>query len=158
NELQEAYFIQVENSRSLVGPLAQAFQNKPADQLTLIGITGTNGKTTVATLVYQVMQQLGAHISLLGTVAKYINETKQDSRLTTANPIELAADMRRMVDSGSTHLVMEVSSHALDQQRVNGIPFDIAAFTNLSHDHLDYHKTVEGYAKAKKILFDGLEP
>lgn len=152
----EAYIIQVKDTRALIGPLAQAFEDDPAQQLKLIGITGTNGKTTVATLTYQVLQQLGTSVSLLGTVAKRINEEMQDSRLTTSNPIELAEDMRRMVDAGSTHLVMEVSSHALAQQRVKGLSFEIGAFTNLSHDHLDYHATVEAYAHAKKRLFDGL--
>lgn len=156
SDAQETYIIQVEDTRSLIGPLAQMFEGKPADQLTLTGITGTNGKTTVATLTYQVLQQLGVRISLLGTVAKYINDEVQDSRLTTADPIELAGDMHRMVEAGSTHLVMEVSSHALHQQRAKGLDFDVAAFTNLSHDHLDYHTTVEKYAKAKKQLFDGL--
>ncbi len=148
--------IQVENTRALLGPLAQAFAGNPAKELTIIGITGTNGKTTVATLTYQALQSLGARPSLLGTVAKRIDDEVLDSLLTTSDPIELARDMRRMVNAESTHLVMEVSSHALDQQRVNGIDFKVAAFTNLSHDHLDYHPSVEAYASTKKQLFDGL--
>lgn len=149
-------FLRVENTRSLIGPLAQAFQNNPARQLRTIGITGTNGKTTVATLTYQVLQSLGEQPSLLSTVTKHIAGETLESRLTTEDPIELAHDMRQMVDAGSSCLVMEVSSHALSQQRTEGIQFGAAAFTNLSHDHLDYHKDVQSYAAAKKRLFDGL--
>ncbi|TYP92211.1 UDP-N-acetylmuramoylalanyl-D-glutamate--2,6-diaminopimelate ligase [Fodinibius salinus] len=146
----------VEDTRSLIGPLAQAFKDNPADKLNIIGITGTNGKTTVATLVYQTLQKMGTSPSLLGTVTKSIAGQTTESELTTADPIELAKDMSKMVKAGSDHLVMEVSSHALDQQRINGINFDVAAFTNLSHDHLDYHPDMEAYAHAKKKLFDGL--
>lgn len=150
--------IEVPDTRKLLGPLAQLFAGNPAENLKVIGITGTNGKTTVATLTYQALEKLGAKPSLLGTVAKRIAGEEMESRLTTADPIELANDMEKMVRAGSTHLVMEVSSHALDQDRVNGIPFEVAAFTNLSHDHLDYHETLEAYARSKKKLFDNLEP
>lgn len=153
---EEICLIQVEDTRTLIGPLAQAFEGNPAKNLTVIGITGTNGKTTVTTLVYQALQQLGVNPSQLGTTGKRIGNQQAQSSLTTSDPIELAADMAEMVDAGSTHLVMEVSSHALDQKRVNGINFDVAAFTNISHDHLDYHKTLEDYAKSKKRLFDDL--
>lgn len=153
---QNVCFVEVKDTRSLIGPLAQAFQNNPAKHLTLIGITGTNGKTTVATLVYQVLAQLGARPALLGTIEKRFGDEVMDSRLTTSDPIELARDMRRMAEVGSTHLVMEVSSHALEQQRTAGLDFAVAAFTNLSHDHLDYHSGFEDYAQTKKLLFDGL--
>lgn len=153
----EITVIDVPDTRSLIGPLAQNFYGNPAKKLTLIGITGTNGKTTVATLTYQTLQKLGANPSLLGTVAKYIGNKEAESTLTTSDPIELASDMARMVDAGSTHLIMEVSSHALDQERVNGLDFQIAAFTNLSHDHLDYHKDLKSYANSKKKLFDNLD-
>lgn len=153
---EEVCIITVENTRMLIGPLAQAVEGHPADSLKVIGVTGTNGKTTVATLVYQVLMQMDISTALLGTVAKMIGSKSLDSRLTTADPIELARDMRAAVDAGITHLVMEVSSHALDQERIKGIDFTVAAFTNLSHDHLDYHKTVENYAAAKKKLFDDL--
>lgn len=154
----EVCVVEVPDTRSLIGPLAQAFYDNPANKLTLIGITGTNGKTTVANLVYQTLQKLGAKPALLGTIAKRIGDQKKESNLTTSDPIELAGDMAQMVKAGTTHLVMEVSSHALDQQRVNGVDFQIAAFTNLSHDHLDYHNDLESYAKSKKILFDNLDP
>jgi UDP-N-acetylmuramoyl-L-alanyl-D-glutamate--2,6-diaminopimelate ligase len=148
--------IEVENTQQLAGPIAQAFTGNPAEQLKIIGITGTNGKTTTATLVYQVLCACGEKASLLGTVSKRILEEVFDSQLTTSNPIELANDMKTMIEAGAEYLVMEVSSHALDQGRVAGINFEVAAFTNLSQDHLDYHETLDEYAKAKKILFDNL--
>jgi len=157
NREKDVCVLEVEDTRSLVGPLAQAFEGNPGKELVLTGITGTNGKTTVATLIYQVLKQLDARPSLLGTVAKRIRDKTLESLLTTADPIELARDMRRMVDANSTHLVMEVSSHALDQHRVDGLHFKVAAFTNLSHDHLDYHTSIEAYADSKKRLFDLLE-
>jgi len=146
----------VDDTRRLLGPLAQFMNGDPAKKLKIIGVTGTNGKTTVATLIWQVLNALNQKVSLLGTVEKRINNTKLDSRLTTSDPIELADDMRSMTDAGSQYLVMEVSSHALHQQRVNGIPFEVAVFTNLSHDHLDYHSSIEEYASTKKLLFDSL--
>jgi UDP-N-acetylmuramoyl-L-alanyl-D-glutamate--2,6-diaminopimelate ligase len=100
---------------------------------------------------------MGYQASMLGTVEKRVNQKQFHSRLTTADPIELANDMRQIVDAGSTHLVMEVSSHALTQKRVSGISFAVAAFTNLSHDHLDYHKSMDEYASAKKMLFNALD-
>ncbi len=148
--------IQIQDTRSLLGPLAQAFVDNPAKKLTVIGITGTNGKTTTATLVYQALRKMDVQASLLGTVEKRIIDEASESKLTTADPIEIAADMRCMVEADSTHLVMEVSSHALQQKRIEGIGFGIAAFTNLSHDHLDYHSDMNEYAAAKKLLFDGL--
>jgi UDP-N-acetylmuramoyl-L-alanyl-D-glutamate--2,6-diaminopimelate ligase len=154
--LEETAVIRVNNTRSLLSPLAQKFAGDPAKKLRIIAITGTNGKTTVATLVWQALRRIGEKAALLGTVRKMILDSPMDSRLTTADPIELARDMRAVVDAGCRYLVMEVSSHALHQQRVHGIPFEVAAFTNLSHDHLDYHETMEEYAASKKILFDDL--
>ena len=154
----EVCVIEVENTRSLIGPLAQKMTGNPGDELKIIGITGTNGKTTTATLVYQALTNLGEKVSLLGTVEKKILEESLGSKLTTADPIELANDMKKMVEAGSEYLVMEVSSHALHQARVGGFDFKVAAFTNLSQDHLDYHETIEEYAAAKKILFDELKP
>lgn len=148
--------LEVENTTRLVGPLAQYFNDNPHLKLKIAGITGTNGKTTTATLVYQVLSASGKKVSLLGTVSKIIGGTAAESSLTTPGPIELAADMKATADSGSEYLIMEVSSHALHQHRVDGIKFDVAAFTNLSHDHLDYHHTMEEYAAAKKMLFDHL--
>ncbi|MEX0993969.1 MAG: UDP-N-acetylmuramoyl-L-alanyl-D-glutamate--2,6-diaminopimelate ligase [Balneolaceae bacterium] len=149
--------IRVEHTRSLLGKLAQAFQDFPEKELTLIGITGTNGKTTVATLVWQALRKLDVPAALLGTVAKRFNDHQIESTLTTADPIEIASDMRTIADAGCTHLVMEVSSHALDQERTEGLDFQVAAFTNLTHDHLDYHGTMKQYTAAKKKLFDRLQ-
>lgn len=148
--------MEVESTRAVLGKIAQAFAGNPANKLKIIGITGTNGKTTVATLVYQILSSVGKRVSMLGTVSKKILGDEFESKLTTSDPIELAKDMRTMVEANSEYLVMEVSSHALEQDRVNGFDFEVAAFTNLSHDHLDYHNTVEDYAAAKKLLFDGL--
>ena len=153
---EDVCIIEVENTRSLIGPLAHKMAGNPANQLKVVGITGTNGKTTTATLVYQILMECGYKASLLGTVAKKILDETIDSKLTTSDPIELASDMRAMVDAGSQYLVMEVSSHALHQERVNGFSFDIGVFTNLSQDHLDYHNNIEEYAAAKKLLFDRL--
>jgi UDP-N-acetylmuramoyl-L-alanyl-D-glutamate--2,6-diaminopimelate ligase len=153
---EDVCIIEVENTHKLAGPIAQAFTGYPAKNMKVIGITGTNGKTTTATLVYQVLTACGEKVSLLGTVSKRILDDVIDSKLTTSDPIELARDMKAMVEAGSEYLVMEVSSHALDQDRVAGFDFEVAAFTNLSQDHLDYHETLDEYAKAKKILFDNL--
>lgn len=148
--------MEVENTRSILGKIAQKFAGNPGKKLKIVGVTGTNGKTTVATLVYQILTIVGEKVSLLGTVSKRILEKEIDSSLTTSDPIELANDMKAMVAAGSEFLVMEVSSHALSQDRVNGFDFEVAAFTNLSHDHLDYHNTVDDYAASKKLLFDHL--
>ncbi len=155
-DAKDVCVIEVENTRKILGILAQEFAGNPAKKLTIVGITGTNGKTTVATLVYQVLSKLEKKASLLGTVSKRILDVEFDSALTTSDPIELASDMKAMKEVGSEFLIMEVSSHALAQDRVNGFEFSVAAFTNLSHDHLDYHSTVDEYAKAKKLLFDHL--
>jgi len=149
--------ITVKKTKKILGLLAQFFAGNPAKELTVIGVTGTNGKTTVATLIWQVLTKLGVAASLLGTVEKRILTESFKSRLTTADPIELANDMKKMVQAGSTHVVMEVSSHALDQKRVKGIPFNAAVFTNLSHDHLDYHSSFNDYASTKKKLFNHLD-
>lgn len=149
--------IQVKKTRKLLGKLAQRMEANPADKLTIIGVTGTNGKTTVATLVWQILSKLNYRASLLGTIEKRVLQEKSPSRLTTADPIELAEAMREMVEAGSEYLVMEVSSHALDQRRTKGISFKVAVFTNLSHDHLDYHETMNEYASAKKKLFNSLD-
>ena len=154
--VQSETVVKVENTRDLLSPLAQKFSGNPAEKLTIIGITGTNGKTTVATLVWQVLKELNQKPALLGTIHKIIDDKVYDSRLTTADPVELSRSMKQMVDEGCNFLVMEVSSHALHQKRVAGINFEVAAFTNLSLDHLDYHNSMDEYADAKKLLFDQL--
>ena len=156
-DVNQTAYVQLADTRKSWGFLAQKLAGHPAKKLKNIGITGTNGKTTVATLVYQLLQGAGKNASLLGTNGKIFNKQKVESHLTTADPTELAADMMKALDAGSEFLVMEVSSHALDQERTAGVSFDVAAFTNLSHDHLDYHHTFEAYANAKKKLFDSLD-
>ncbi|MDR9387379.1 MAG: UDP-N-acetylmuramoyl-L-alanyl-D-glutamate--2,6-diaminopimelate ligase [Balneolaceae bacterium] len=140
------------------GALAQAFYGFPAQECTLIGVTGTNGKTTVATLLCDWYQALDIPASMIGTtgIRTWPEASATATGLTTADAITLAQTMRSMVDSGTTHIVMEVSSHALDQARVGGLAFDGAIFTNLSQDHLDYHASMEAYARAKATLFRGL--
>jgi UDP-N-acetylmuramoyl-L-alanyl-D-glutamate--2,6-diaminopimelate ligase len=149
-------YVHVASSRKVLALLSLAWQGNPHKKLTIAGVTGTNGKTTISTLVWQILTKAGHTAGLLGTVRKVYGKTEVQSALTTAGSEELAADLRRMVDEGCTHLVMEVSSHALDQDRVYGLEFAVAAFTNLTHDHLDYHKTFDAYAAAKKKLFSGL--
>jgi UDP-N-acetylmuramoyl-L-alanyl-D-glutamate--2,6-diaminopimelate ligase len=148
--------IKVDDTRELLSRLALKLAGNPDKKLKIIGITGTNGKTTVATLVWQILRRMDKRAALLGTVSKRINDKEFPSRLTTADPIELASDLKEISEAECEYLVMEVSSHALHQKRVGGILFDVAAFTNLSHDHLDYHKSMDEYAAAKKILFDNL--
>ncbi|MEX0773829.1 MAG: UDP-N-acetylmuramoyl-L-alanyl-D-glutamate--2,6-diaminopimelate ligase [Balneolales bacterium] len=148
--------IKVDNTRELLGKLAQEFEENPALNLKIAGITGTNGKTTVATLIYQVLRHCNKRAALLGTVATIINDKKRTSRLTTPDAVELARIFRDVAEDDCSFAIMEVSSHALDQQRTSGFDFTIAGFTNLSHDHLDYHQTTDAYATAKKLLFDKL--
>lgn len=152
------FCLQVPSTRLLVGPLAQAFHGHPADRMAMIGVTGTNGKTTVTTLVWQLLQQMGVKSGLLGTVLKQIGDEPLESRLTTSDPIELADDLRKMADAGCQTVAMEVSSHALDQERTRGVHWKVGAFTNLSHDHLDYHNSMDSYAAAKQKLFRSLDP
>lgn len=145
-----------QDTREMLAHLALEFAGNPQQSLRLIGVTGTNGKTTVTTLIWQVMMQLGIRAALLGTVSKQIADQAYTSNLTTPGTIELADDMKLAVEAGCRYFIMEVSSHALDQGRASGIDFEVAVFTNLTHDHLDYHKTLEQYAASKKLLFDGL--
>lgn len=151
-----ATWIVCKDTREVLAPLAMEFAENPQRKLTLIGVTGTNGKTTVTTLIWQVMMQLGYRAALLGTVSKQIADQTFASNLTTPGAIELANDMKLAVEAGCRYFIMEVSSHALDQGRAKGLDFEVAVFTNLTHDHLDYHKSLEQYATSKKLLFDGL--
>lgn len=148
----------VPNTQAVLSKIALAFYGNPQDHLVMIGVTGTNGKTTISTLIYQVLDHLGYTVGLIGTVAKRIGKEVISSNLTTPGAIELAKDLSAMVKAGCSHVAMEVSSHALKQHRVDGIPFQVAVFTNLTHDHLDYHPTFEDYAQSKQLLFNGLSP
>jgi len=157
-EYEGIYCVKVTDTRPLAGMLALAERGHPEKHMTLIGVTGTNGKTTVSTLVYQVLQTLGNQCGLIGTVEKRIGERVLESHLTTPGPIELSIDLSEMANAGCTHVVMEVSSHALDQHRTVGLNFQVACFTNLTQDHLDYHGDMESYAKSKAKLFSQLQP
>ncbi len=145
--------IRVKDSRRAYAYIAAAFHAYPARELTLIGVTGTNGKTTSCFLLKEILEQQGYRTGLLGTVKTVIAGAERRAQLTTPDPLELQRLLREMVDTGCTHCVMEVSSQALDQKRVAGVIFDAALFTNLTQDHLDYHGSFEAYQKAKQQLF-----
>lgn len=130
-----------------------AYFGNPADKLKLIGITGTNGKTTVTYLIKSVLEQLGKKVGLIGTIKNMIGSDELEAKNTTPDAFELHGLFRKMVDAGCEYCVMEVSSHALDQKRVSGLHFAVAGLTNISQDHLDYHGTMENYIAAKKKLF-----
>lgn len=153
---EEVIWIRVSDSAFALACIAANYFGNPADELTLVGVTGTNGKTTVATLCYELCSALGKPSGLLSTVAIRIDGKDLPATHTTPDAKQLHATFRRMVDEGVEVCFMEVSSHALAQGRVAGVRFDVAVFTNLSHDHLDYHKTFKDYRDAKKLLFDNL--
>jgi len=149
-------YVQVADSAAALGPVASAFYGHPSRQLTLVGVTGTNGKTTCATLLHKLLRELGYHAGLLSTVQNQIDETVIPSTHTTPDAIRLNELLAQMVAAGCTHACMEVSSHAVAQHRVGGLRFAGGVFTNLTHDHLDYHGTFDNYLKAKKGFFDAL--
>ncbi|GAA4369097.1 UDP-N-acetylmuramoyl-L-alanyl-D-glutamate--2,6-diaminopimelate ligase [Hymenobacter saemangeumensis] len=152
---QTAYVL-VPNSAAALAHMAAAFYGHPSRQLKLIGVTGTNGKTTCATLLHRLLRELGYHTGLLSTVQNQIDEEVIPATHTTPDAIRLNALLARMVAAGCTHACMEVSSHAVAQHRVTGLHFTGGIFTNLTHDHLDYHGTFDNYLKAKKGFFDAL--
>ena len=151
-------YIIVENSANALGQIASAFYNYPSSKLKLVGVTGTNGKTTTVTLLYNLIRLLGHKAGLLSTVRNYINETQIEATHTTPDAVQINKLMNQMVDAGCEYCFMEVSSHAIDQGRVEGLHFAGGLFTNITHDHLDYHKTFAEYIKAKKKFFDDLSP
>ncbi len=146
----------VENSASVLANIASTYYGHPSRQLVMVGVTGTNGKTTIATLLYRLFTELGHTCGLLSTIENRISDKVESTMYTTPDPLSIQEALSRMLDAGCTHAFMEVSSHALDQRRVEGIDWDGAIFTNITHDHLDYHGDFESYIKAKKIFFDGL--
>ena len=148
--------ITVPSTEAAIGPVATAFYGRPSEQITLVGVTGTNGKTTIATLLYNMFRSMGHKCGLLSTVCNYIDGEPVAATHTTPDPIELNALLRRMVDAGCEYVFMECSSHAIAQKRIGGLKFKGGIFTNLTRDHLDYHKTVENYRDAKKAFFDML--
>jgi UDP-N-acetylmuramoyl-L-alanyl-D-glutamate--2,6-diaminopimelate ligase len=149
-------YVQVKNSAAAAGEIAHNFYDQPSRQLKLVGVTGTNGKTTVATLLYKLFGCLGYTCGLVSTVENLINGEVIPSTHTTPDPVSLNALLKQMVDAGCTHAFMEVSSHAVHQRRIAGLEFAGALFSNITHDHLDYHGTFDEYIKAKKGFFDGL--
>ena len=154
---EEAIVISVSDTALTLGQVACAFHDFPSNQLTLVGITGTNGKTTSATLLHELFTGLGYKCGLLSTVVNKIGQEHIPSTHTTPDPIALNALLTQMVQEGCSYCFMEVSSHAVHQKRIAGLNFAVAGFTNITHDHLDYHHTFAAYIQAKKAFFDGLQ-
>lgn len=149
-------YLKVEDSRKSLGAMAAEFYGHPSKQLRLVGVTGTNGKTTIATLLYKLYRSAGEKTGLLSTIKNLVNDEEYPSTHTTGDAVSINLLLRKMVDNGCAYAFMEVSSHAADQERIYGLHFEGALFTNLSHDHLDYHKTFMDYIYAKKKFFDQL--
>ncbi len=149
-------FIRVADSAKALGNIASQFYGNPSGKLKLVAVTGTNGKTTTVTLLFKLFRSLGYHVGLISTVQNQINETVIPSTHTTPDAVRLNALLADMVKVGCTHAFMEASSHSMVQERVAGLQFSGAIFTNITHDHLDFHGTFDNYIKAKKKLFDEL--
>ena len=149
-------YIIVASTENVVGNVATMFYGKPSEHLRLVGVTGTNGKTTIATLLYNMFRKMGHKVGLLSTVCNYIEDEAVPASHTTPDPIELNRLLARMVDAGCEYAFMECSSHAIHQKRIGGLKFAGGIFTNLTRDHLDYHKTFQNYRDAKKAFFDAL--
>ena len=153
---EKVALVRVPDSRYAVAMAADAFYGHPSRSLTLVGITGTNGKTTTVTLRYHLFTNLGYRCGLLSTIANYVGDRMLETANTTADPITINSLMREMVDEGCEYCFMEVSSIGMEQERVAGLDFNIGIFSNLTHDHLDYHKTFAEYLRCKKLFFDSL--
>ena len=149
-------YVQVESTEKTAGEVATLFYGDPSHKLKLVGVTGTNGKTTIATLLYNMFRKFGHKVGLLSTVCNYVDDQPIPADHTTPDPIELNRLLADMVAAGCEYAFMECSSHAIHQHRIGGLDFTGAIFTNLTRDHLDYHKTFENYRNAKKMFFDGL--
>lgn len=149
-------YVQVPSTEDVAGRAATNFYGNPSTKLTLVGVTGTNGKTTIATLLYNIFRKMGHKCGLLSTVCNYIEDEAVPADHTTPDPIELNMLLARMVEAGCEYAFMECSSHAIAQKRIGGLTFAGGIFTNLTRDHLDYHKTFENYRNAKKAFFDAL--
>ncbi len=150
-------YVQVEDSKLALGFIASAFFDHPSKQLNLVGITGTNGKSTTATLMFNLWRMMGVRAGLLSTIKYAYGDYEESATHTTPDAIKINSLFAQMLKEGCTHVVMEVSSHAIDQYRTKGLDFDIAVFTNLSHDHIGYHGSFLNYINAKKKLFDELK-
>ena len=149
-------FVVVKDSAAALGLLLSRWYGDPSRKLVLVGVTGTNGKTTIATLLYEMFRKMGHKAGLLSTVCNYVDGEAIPTDHTTPDPLTLHALIARMVEAGCEYAFMEVSSHSIDQRRISGLHFAGGIFTNLTRDHLDYHKTVENYLRAKKKFFDDL--
>ena len=149
-------YVQVENSAAAASLIAHNFFDQPSEKVKLVGVTGTNGKTTVATLLYKLFTSLGYKCGLLSTVENHIGERMIPATHTTPDAISLNTLLKQMVDEDCTHVFMEASSHAIHQHRVTGLRFAGGIFSNITHDHLDYHKSFDEYIRVKKSFFDGL--
>jgi len=149
-------YIQVKDSEDAVGKIATTFYGNPTSQFELVGVTGTNGKTTIATLLYNTFRYFGYKVGLISTVCNYIDDQPIPTEHTTPDPITLNRLLGQMADEGCKYVFIEVSSHSIAQKRISGLKFAGGIFTNLTRDHLDYHKTVENYLKAKKKFFDDM--
>ncbi len=156
-EQSGATIIQVKDSNEALGLLASCWYGFPSQHLKLVGVTGTNGKTTIATLLYQLVRQMGKKAGLLSTVVNYVDTEAIPSTHTTPDALELNRLLAQMAEKGCEYAFMEVSSHSIAQERIAGLDFDGALFTNLTRDHLDYHKTFDNYRDTKKRLFDTLK-
>ncbi|MBR3990009.1 MAG: UDP-N-acetylmuramoyl-L-alanyl-D-glutamate--2,6-diaminopimelate ligase [Bacteroidales bacterium] len=152
----KAQFEVVENSRRALAILADEYYGHPSRKLKLVGITGTNGKTTTVTLLYNLFRSLGHKCGLLSTIANYVGDERYETENTTVDPITLNELLSRMVEEGCEYCFMEVSSIGMEQDRVTGLQFAMGIFSNLTHDHLDYHKTFAEYLRCKKLFFDNL--
>lgn len=153
---KEVTYVKVANSSDALGKMASAWYGFPSSKLIMVGVTGTNGKTTIATLLYQLFRQLGHKSGLLSTVCNYVDDLAVKATHTTPDALALNELLAQMVDAGCEYAFMEVSSHAVDQSRIAGLEFDGGIFTNITRDHIDYHLTFENYLKAKKQFFDEL--
>ncbi len=149
-------YIQVKESEDAVGKLATTFYGDPTSKMKLVGVTGTNGKTTIATLLYNTFRYFGYKVGLVSTVCNYIDDEAVPTEHTTPDPITLNRLLGKMADCGCKYAFMEVSSHSIDQKRISGLKFAGGIFTNLTRDHLDYHKSVDNYLRAKKKFFDDM--
>lgn len=154
---EDVVYVVVGDSAYALGVMASTFYGNPSSKLKLVGVTGTNGKTTVATLLFNLFSRLGFHVGLLSTVQNQIGERVVEATHTTPDPISLNSLLKEMVEDGCDYCFMEVSSHAVVQQRIAGLKFAGGIFTNITHDHLDFHGTFANYIKAKKKFFDDLD-
>lgn len=155
---EDVVYVQVENTAKALGIMACNYYGNPSSKLSLVAVTGTNGKTTIATVLHQLFLNMGYNAGLLSTIANKINNNSLPATHTTGDALQINRLLKAMADEGCTHCFMEASSHAIHQERIAGLHFAGAIFTNITRDHLDYHKTFSDYIEAKKKLFDNLPP